>query len=145
MTLRTLKSKKILLQVGSFFASVLPLGAVVLSRGNTYAPTMGEAIKLSAGGVIALILLLLKVLGKLKMPRRVTVFAMVFVMSYLLAPVLSDLMLLSGAALGGELLDEIVFCRLIAKVEKKIALEENASATAGKVEEVLQNYMGGRV
>jgi type III secretory pathway component EscR len=106
---------------------------------------MGQTVKLGAGCVIVLILLLLKVLGKLKVPSRVTVFTMAFVLSYLLAPILDDMMLLSGAALVGEAIDSMFFSRLIEKTKEQIRIEENATATADKVEVVLKTYLGGRV
>jgi hypothetical protein len=45
----------------------------------------------------------------------------------------------------GEVIDVLIFTPWIARVEKKILIEETADATAGKVEEILQQYIGGRV
>jgi hypothetical protein len=145
MTVRKLKWKVRWLMCASFLSSILPLAVVFLLKRTEYVATMGQTVKLGAGCVIVLILLLLKVLGKLKVPSRVTVFTMAFVLSYLLAPILDDMMLLSGAALVGEAIDSMFFLRLIEKTKEQIRIEENATATADKVEVVLKTYLGGRV
>jgi hypothetical protein len=131
--------------VCSFLASIIPLGLVVWMHRDEYIATVGQAVKLSIGGIIVAILLLLKIIGKLKMPRRVTAFAMIFILSWLLAVVLQDLMLLSGAALIGEVVDEIFFRRSIKRLDERIHMEKSADVTVQKMEQMMQKYVGGRV
>jgi hypothetical protein len=131
--------------VFSFLASIIPLGLVVWMHRDEYIATVGQAVKLSIGGIIVAILLLLKIIGKLKMPRRVTAFAMIFILSWLLAVVLQDLMLLSGAALIGEVVDEIFFRRSIKRLDERIHMEKSADVTVQKMEQMMQKYVGGRV
>ena len=145
MTIRRLKWRRFWLVVCSFLASIIPLGLVVWIRRDEYIATVGEAVRLSIGGIIVAILLLLKILGKLKMPRLVTTLAMIFILSWLLAAVLQDLMLLSGAALFGEVVDEIFFRRSIKRLDERIHMEKSADVTVQKMEQMMQKYVGGRV
>ena len=145
MTIRRLKWRRFWLVVCSFLASIIPLGLVVWMHRDEYIATVGQAVKLSIGGIIVAILLLLKIIGKLKMPRRVTAFAMIFILSWLLAVVLQDLMLLSGAALIGEVVDEIFFRRSIKRLDERIHMEKSADVTVQRMEQMMQKYAGGRV
>lgn len=145
MTIRRLKWRRFGLVVCSFLASIIPLGLVVWIHRDEYIATVGQAVKLSIGGIIVAILLVLKIIGKLKMPRRVTAFAMIFILSWLLAVVLQDLMLLSGAALIGEVVDEIFFRRSIKRLDERIHMEKSADVTVQKMEQMMQKYVGGRV
>ena len=70
------------------------------------------------------ILRFLKVIGKLQMPRRIVLFGIVFVMAYLLQALMNDLILLSGMALAGEVLDMLFFQYFIKKTKEKILIEK---------------------
>lgn len=73
-------------------------------------------------------------------------FGVVFVMAYLLQALMNDLILLSGMALAGELLDLLCFQHFIKKMKENILIEKTADATTSKVEEVVKKYLGnGRV
>lgn len=129
----------------SFFFSVAPLAAVFIFNFDKYTKTVGQSVKLGFGGILVVIFLLLKVLGKLKMPSRVVVFGFVFMAAWLLEAVLADLVLLSGAALLGEGIDSIIIQPILEKVKRERQTEEVADATADKLRQVLDDYMGGRV
>lgn len=129
----------------SFFFSVAPLAAVFFVNFDKYTKTVGESVKLGVGGVLVLVFLLLKVLGKLKMPRRVVFYAFVFLGAWLLEAVLADMVLLSGAALLGEGVDALVIQPILEKKKKERQTEEVADAAADKMRQVLEEYMGGRV
>jgi UDP-N-acetylmuramyl pentapeptide phosphotransferase/UDP-N-acetylglucosamine-1-phosphate transferase len=105
--------------------------------------TVGGNIRLGAGAIIALAIVALKLLGKLRMPRRVVLFAIVCGLSYLLAPLLNDLFLLSAAALVGEVADWAFFQTGIKRVREQINVEKSSDTTAEKMEEVLKKYMPG--
>ena len=104
-----LRVKYYLLTLMSFIAFVGPLTITVLVNHERYIKTTESAVKLSVGGMMAALIILLMVLGKLKMPRRIVAAAAVCVMSYLLQTLLQDLFLLSGMWLLGELLDFVFF------------------------------------
>lgn len=136
----------VLLCIGSFLCSVGPLVGIFIWRREVYFQTVTEVAKLSIGAMIGVVLLIMKIVGKLKMPRRVVFYAVVFVMSILFEAVLMDLTLLSGAALCGEAIDYIFFQRAIAAAKEQRVVDKTAQATAQAVQDALQSYMnaGGR-
>ena len=136
------KRKLLLLYIGSFVMSIAPLLTVLITRWNVYTKTPGDTIKLCFGGLICLFFIFLKVIGKLKMPRRIVLFGVVFALVYLLKAVMDDLLLLSGMALAGELLDTFFFQRGIRLTKEAITIDKTSTATADKIEEVIKKYMG---
>lgn len=141
-----LKTRLVFLYIGSFLVSIVPLLVVLILRWDNYTKTPGDTVKLCFGGAICLFFVFLKVIGKLKMPRRIVLFGVVFVMAYLLQALMNDLILLSGMALAGELLDLLCFQHFIKKTKENILIEKTADATTSKVEEVVKKYLGnGRV
>lgn len=140
------KAKLLFLELGGFLVSILPLAAVMLLNWSRYTKTVPATVKLCFGGGIVLVLILLKVLGKLKLPGNITLVSVVMLLSFLLDAVLDDLTLLCGAYLLGEILEMIFFRNPAKKLREKIQMEKQADVTAGRVEELLQTYVGnGRV
>ena len=137
-----LRLRLVLLYIGSFIVCVAPLLACFIVNWDKYTKTPGDTVKLCIGGVIAVLFLFLKVIGQLKMPRRIVLFGIVFVMAYLLQAILDDLMLLSGMALAGEFLDFVCFQRAIRITKENILVGKTADATTAQVEEVLKKYIG---
>lgn len=137
-----------ILQLLSFVATVTPLLVVIVINWNSYVTTLSDGIKISIGLVMALLFLLLKVLGKLKMPKRVLFYALVCAMSYFLYPLIEDIVLISGMCLLGEIIDLVLFQKPIKNLKDNIYIEKTADVTSTKVEEkvknILDNYMGGR-
>lgn len=137
-----LRLRLVLLYIGSFIVCVAPLLVCFFVNWDKYTKTPGDTVKLCIGGVIAVFFLFLKVIGQLKMPRRIVLFGIVFVMAYLLQAILDDLMLLSGMALAGEFLDFVCFQRAIRITKENILVGKTADATTAQVEEVLKKYIG---
>ncbi len=141
---KKLRLRLVFLYIGSFIASVAPLLAVLAWKWEDYTKTPGETVKLCIGGVIVLFFIFLKVIGKLKMPRLIVLFGIVFVMAYLLQALLNDLILLSGMALVGEFVDFICFQHFIRVTKENLIVEKTADATAVKVEEAIKRHFNGR-
>ena len=137
-----LRLRLVLLYIGSFIVCVAPLLVCFIVNWDKYTKTPGDTVKLCIGGLIAVFFLFLKVIGQLKMPRRLVLFGIVFVMAYLLQAILDDLMLLSGMALAGEFLDFVCFQRAIRITKENILVGKTADATTAQVEEVLKKYIG---
>ena len=76
------------------------------------------------------------------LPLNVTLFALVFILSYLLSSLLDDLMLLSGLALLGELLDLILFQNAIRSTREHMTADRVGDAVADRIEESLKSYIG---
>ena len=88
-------------------------------------------------------LVFLKAIDKLHMPNRIVSFGILFLVAYLLQKLMQDIVLISGMALLGEMIDVIFFQRWIRKTRETIIIEKTADVTTGKVEDVLRRYMGG--
>ena len=144
-TKRQLKRKLLLLYIVSLLVTLGPLVAVLAINWRGYTETAAETVKLTMGGMLIAVFMLLKVLGKLKIPRRVVCYAFVFALAYLLEAVLADLMILSGAALLGEVIDYIFLQRAIKGTKEAVLAAGTADATADRVEDMFKKYMGGRV
>ena len=136
----------VLLYLFSFLCSILPIGIVFAVNIGKYTRTLQDTVKLAFGGVVIVVFVVMKVLGKLKMPRRVVFFAMIFALSWLFAALLEDLILISGAALLGEAVDYIIFTPMINRRRENRQAEKVADKTAEAINRVLENYnVGGRV
>ena len=132
--------KIFILYLMSFVFSVSPLLVYFIANKDRYICTRYDAIKLFSGGLIVAFMLLLKVLKKLKIPSGVFLFSLICVLSYLLKPIINDLMVISFLALVGELFD-LVIQAFIAKEKRKLLANETASA----VENAIKNHTRGRV
>lgn len=132
----------VLLQILSFIVCVAPIGVAVFINRNEWFGTPQESVKIGIGAIIAAVLIGLKALGKLKMPRRIVIYAIVFAMTFLLKSILDDLMLLSGMAFLGEFLDLIFLQTAIRRLKEDIKTEKTATATAEGMEKVFEKYVG---
>ena len=113
------------LYVISFAVSIAPLLIYFIVNKERYVCTHYDGIKLLMGGVVLSFILLLKVMKKLKINSGVSLFGIICVLSYLLAPILQDLMVLSFLALVGEMLDVIV--QALISREKRRGLAKEAA------------------
>ncbi len=131
-----------ILRIVSFLVSIAPITIVVCLNLDKYVKEPSDTVKLCLGAILAIVFVALKVLGKLRMPRRVIFFAMVFAIAFLFESLLVDLKLLSGMALLGEAIDYVFFQTAIKRAEENIVVGKTADATTKQVEEVLQKYIG---
>lgn len=142
----SLRGRLIILEIASFIVSITPLVLIFTINWNKYAATPADTVRLSLGGILIVMLFFLKAIGKLRIPSRIVFFGMIFVMSYLLKAVLADILLISGMALAGEIVDCICFQRAIRITRDNIFVNKTADATTQKVEEVFKKYVSnGRV
>ena len=127
------KLRLVFLYIGSFLVSIAPLIICLAFNWGDYTKTPGDTVKLSLGGIILATLVFMKVIGKLKMPRRIVSFGIAFVMAYLLQ---------AGMALLGEFIDYMFFQKAIKKTKEDMLVEKTADATTAQVEEVIKKYIG---
>lgn len=137
--------KLCVLQVLSFIVSAAPLAVLLIINLDKYFVTIAAGVKLAAGGMLVIVLMLLNAFGRLKIPGGVMAYLIVFLLAYLLEAVLADLMLISGAALIGAVVDYIFIRPLVKRARDEIMIGKTADATAEKVKSVLDEYLGGRV
>lgn len=143
-----LRTKLILIQIASFILSAAPLLIYIFCHWEEYIKTPYDTVKISVGLFIGIIFLILKIIGKLKMPRRVITYSVFLIISYLLYPLIQDIVLLSAMCLIGELADLLLCQRPIKLLKEKILITKTADATTIKVKEEVKSlfdeYMGGR-
>ena len=124
----------------SFAFSILPVSIYFFVNMDRYVKSVPEGIRLAGGGVLLLIIVLLKVIGKLKMPSRTALFGIVFVLCYLLSSVLSDLIIFSFLALVGDIMDSIL--HVIIRRERE---ENQRERVAHKTAQEINRVLNGRV
>ncbi len=115
--------KIFILYLISFAFSIGPLFTYLIVNRDRYFCTKYDAIKLFSGGLIIMVMLLLKTLKKLKIPTGVSFFGLICMLSYLLSPVIQDLTVLSFLALVGEIGDSIMQS-IISKEKRKLFARE---------------------
>ena len=94
--------KKVLFQVLGYIVSILPILVVVGLNWNEYTMTTTSTVSLCVGGVIALVLILIKAIGK--MPKKIhpiIKYAVALVLVVALDALVQDLKLLLAAAIVG--------------------------------------------
>lgn len=133
------KMKIPLLYVLSFLCSVMPVLIYFVLNHESYISTTPERIKLLFGGILAISIVITKMLGVFKINSGIMIFSLVFVFSYLLEGIISDLLIFSFLALVGEVLAFIV--RQVIKAEKTKSDEEKTE----KMIENAVNKTSGRV
>ena len=123
----------------SVLLSILPVAIYFIANREAYVSTRAEGIRLLFGGALALFVVVIKALGFLKIKSSIIVFLAMFVFSYLLESVISDLLVFSFLALTGEVMSMIV--RIFINKEKEKIQEK-------KTEDVIENAIlksSGRV
>ncbi len=120
----------------SFVLSIAPVAIYFFANKERYFVTVPDKVRLSAGLVCLCVIVLLKVMGKLKMPSRAVLFGFACVLCYLLERVLNDLLVFSFLALVGEIFD--MCCQVVIKREreKKFA-QKTAQATTAEITKIL--------
>lgn len=143
-----LKLRLVLLQIGSFIVSAAPLLVYIACNWSSYVKTPTDTVKISVGLIIAIVLFLLKVIGKLKMPKRVITYAVLCILCYFLYPLIQDIVWLSALCFVGEVLDLMCFQKAIKNTKEAILIGKTADATTDKVKTEVKNlldeYIGGR-
>ena len=119
-----------------------PLCAVLGINRERYFTTVAEGVALAIGGGICVLFVALLVLGAIKPPGALYMFGIVFLLSYLMKPILSDLFLLSGIAFCSKLADFVVMEPLWRATRARIGMQKAAKTTAAELGEVLSQYSG---
>lgn len=133
------------LYICSFVCSVAPIVVYFAINSEKYIKSYEDTFKLCFGGLICLVLLALKVIGKLKLPSSTVTFGIVFLLAYLLKSITDDLLVFSFLALIGDIADKVFFVIPISKMKKNIENEKLSTLTADKVSEAMERYFRGGV
>ena len=100
--------KIVYLYILGFVLSIAPIITYFILNYDRYVKSTYDGVRLASGGIILACILLVKITGKLKTPSAVSVFGVIFVLSYLLNSIIMDLMIFSFLALLGEICDMVV-------------------------------------
>lgn len=140
--------KKVLLQISGYLASIAPIAVVLGLKWDTYTATTVSTVSLGVGGAIALVLILIKSLGKIpKNIHPIIKYAIALVLVFALDPIIKDLKILLSAAIIGELIDlPIEHC---VKVTQKV-IDQKATLTSidnqtQAIVDAINKSNGGRV
>lgn len=143
---RKLRIRLVFLHIGSFIITILPLVVLMLINFDKYVDTTPKAWKFTIGGMLALVLITMKALDKLKFPNRIVGLGVVMVLTYLLQALLDDILLLLFMAFIGEFIDLVAFKTLIKKYKAELEREKTGDIVAEKVEAAVKKYItNGRV
>ena len=141
-TVESYRREIILWQVIGYAVCVLPmLITVYVKRGELIAG--GSGIRVSAGLLIVLVVALLAVLGKMKMPGRVVSVGAAFAVSWLLESLLDNLVLLLGVLFAGILVDALVCETRVRKLERTVERMENREDMTAATASALAQAMNG--
>ncbi|MBQ7308217.1 MAG: hypothetical protein IJW82_06810 [Clostridia bacterium] len=147
MEVKKIKKKILLFQILSFVLTLLPLLLTLFFRWDKYIQTQVDGIKLGIGGILILILFLLKSLDKIKLPpNRLFTYLFLLLMCYLLSNILNDATFIFGMATLGEILD-LVLCQPFIKKYKQELLSKKISNDTSKqvvseLKEILTEFKG---
>lgn len=141
-TVESYRREIILWQVIGYAVCVLPLLITVyVKRGELI--DGGSGIRVSAGLLIVLVVALLAVLGKMKMPGRVVSVGAAFAVSWLLESLLDNLVLLLGVLFAGILVDALVCETRVRKLQRTVERMENREDMTAATASALAQAMNG--
>lgn len=128
--IRRLRFWLFIFKLCSFLVSVVPLGLFFLKNFDRYVQGADDIWKLSAGAVVITVIMLLKVLGKLKIPGRVVTSVLFMGLCWLFASLLEDLLIISTIWCVSEVVDFVIFSPIAKAIARKLNIYETAVATA---------------
>ena len=141
-TVESYRKQILLWQVIGYAVCVLPLLITVyVKRGELIAG--GSGVRVSAGLLIVLVVALLAVLGKMKMPGRVVSVGAAFAVSWLLESLLDNLVLLLGVLFAGILVDALVCETRVRKLQRTVERMENREDMTAATASALAQAMNG--
>lgn len=128
--------KIVCLYILGFVLSVAPILTYFILNYDRYVKSTYDGVRLASGGIILACILLVKITGKLKTPSAVSVFGVIFVLSYLLNSIIMDLMIFSFLALLGEICDMVVQI-FIRKERARLVNTKIATETAKEISKIV--------
>jgi hypothetical protein len=142
----TLKWRLFLLRALSLVCCVGPLATVLVANWDQYVKKPSDAIKLGAGGVVIVILIVLALLRKIGIPGRLVVLATLTGILWLIQPIINDLLVIMTATTVCEAVDILIFSRMIKRTEESLRISRAADQLSARLEEqadnIMKNYTG---
>lgn len=139
---KSLRAKLWTLTAFSILVSVMPLLLLFLFNFHRYVKSVEDAIKLSVGGMIIAVILIIKAVGKLKIPGRVVTSTLFLLLCWLLSGMLSDLLTIACVWWISEVVDFVIFAPWIRRTREALLIEKTAAASAEATVEAVKAYLG---
>lgn len=126
--MKNAKVKLRLLQIGGMFFTFLPIVITVIVNRDVYFSTRSAGWSLGIGGLLAVALVGLSVMGKIGklFDSGIKVAGVIFLFALLLEPIVLNLKFLSGMLFLGEAINCLIFVPQIKKLKKHIDRKETA-------------------
>ena len=124
----SLRAKDNLLSLASIIAMITPLAVAVGINFNDYF-VHSAGIQVGFGGMLSLCLVVLMVKGKSNVLKGVWGYLIVFIIAVCLQPILNDIVLLTGMALSGKVVDTVIMQPQLNKVRRLRANTDTADVT----------------
>ena len=134
----SLRSKDNLLSLTSIISTITPLAVAVGINFNDYF-VHSAGLQVGFGGMLSLCLLVVMVKGKSSMLKGVWGYLIVFIIATCLKPILDDIVLLTGMALSGKVVDSMLVQPQLKKVRKLRANTETADVTRDALMLAMEN------
>ena len=134
----SLRSKDNLLSLTSIISTITPLAVAVGINFNDYF-VHSAGLQVGFGGMLSLCLLVVMVKGKSSILKGVWGYLIVFIIATCLKPILDDIVLLTGMALSGKVVDSMLVQPQLKKVRKLRANTETADVTRDALMLAMEN------
>lgn len=117
-------------QAFSIFITFAPILFTIYIEREKYFATKAAGLSLTCGGIVAVVLVAVAMLGKgaKLFGSGVTVSGIIFLMAYLLEPILLNLQLLSGMLFMGFAINRVFVVPRVKQAERQVAAKMNAKA-----------------
>lgn len=137
------KRALVLWRITGFALSIAPLLVYVGLNAERLVSTPEKAVSFGVGAVLAALFLILKTLDRLPKLKRLPAYVIALAVFRILRPLTDDLIIILTAAIAGEVLDLIIAQPMIRKLKRRIAVGEQADASAAATREAIKELFGG--
>lgn len=125
------------LYIGSFLVSILPLAILFVVRWGQYVKSVpAGAFRLTLGGIMIAVVLVLKITHHLKIHSLCVFFVACALFCWLMQAVLNDMMVIFICAAVGQAVDEIFFQTAIKKKRQELEMDKEAQMLAERLDKI---------
>ncbi len=134
------KLKIALMKLTGLSLSIIPIGIMLGINWEQYTATTPETVKLIGGGLVGLSFAVITVLGKVKMKGWIWL-GIIFGLAWSLKSIIDDILLFSGIAFGGSILDYIFIQGKVADMEETRVMDKQADISAKATAKAMTTVM----
>lgn len=138
MKKKVTRAKLFWIQTSSFVVALAPITVIFIWNWEKYTSSLGGKWSLLGCGGIAIILFVLIVMNKIKMPSFFLFSLIMAVISFVLEPVIQDSKWLWTAVAAGTGIDAMIFQPIIKQMKKTLDRDRQAKESAIATLEILK-------